>query len=308
MNVFVAGATGVIGRSLVRHLIDKGHSVTGMTRDPNHADKLRASGAEAVICDVYDADGLERAVQKAAPQVLVHELTALPDAIDPRRIDEQLRETDRIRVEGTRNLVRAARRAAVRRVVAQSIAFAYAPSGGPIKSESDPLWVDAPHPWARTVGAVAELERQVTEAEGLEGVVLRYGHFYGPDTAFAPDGSVAAAVRKRQFPIGGDGAGVFSFVHVEDAAAATVAAIERGRPGVYNIVDDQPLALHDWLPLFAEAIGAPPPRKIPGFLARLLAGMYGHYMMTRLRGARNGLAKRELGWSPAFATLQAGLR
>jgi nucleoside-diphosphate-sugar epimerase len=239
---------------------------------------------------------------------VIHQLTALPEAIDPRRFAEQLAATNRIRVEGTSNLVHAARQAGATRVVAQSVAFAYEPDGGPVKGEDDPLWLDPPSEARRTVEAIASLEQQVTSAEGIEGVVLRYGYFYGPGSAYARDGSVADMVRARQFPIAGGGTGVFSFIHVDDAAAATVAALERGRPGIYNIVDDQPQRLCDWLPDYATALGAPPPRRVPGFLARVVAGRYGHYMMTRMRGASNERARAELGWSPRFASLQDGLR
>lgn len=307
MKVFVAGATGVIGRALLPRLIDAGHEVAGMTRDPSKAQGLVEIGAEPVVCDVYDADGLHAAVREASPEAVVHQLTALPDAIDPRRFAEQLAATDQIRVEGTRNLVLAAQQAGARRMVAQSVAFMYEPEGGPVKSEDDPLWLDAPREARRTIEAIASLEQQVSSADGIEGVVLRYGYFYGPGSAYAPDGSVAEMVRARQFPIAGGGTGVFSFIHVDDAAAATVAALERGRPGIYNIVDDDPQRLCDWLPEYAAALGAPPPRRVPGFLARLLAGRYGHYMMTRLRGASNERAKAELGWSPRFARLQDGL-
>lgn len=307
MRVFVAGATGVIGGALLPRLIDAGHAVTGMTRDPDKAQELAELGAEPVVCDVYDAEALQEAIREASPEVVVHQLTALPDAIDPRRFAEQLAATDRIRVEGTRNLVLAAQQAGARRMVAQSVAFMYEPEGGPVKSEDDPLWLDPPRQARGTIEAIASLEQQVTLADRIEGVVLRYGYFYGPGSAYAADGSVAEMVRARRFPIAGGGTGVFSFIHVDDAAAATVAALERGRPGIYNIVDDQPQRLCDWLPDYAAALGAPPPRRVPGFLARVLAGRYGHYMMTRLRGASNERAKAELGWSPRFATLQDGL-
>lgn len=305
--MFVAGATGVIGRALVPQLRDRGHAVIGMTRHSKRTEQLENVGAEPAVCDVYDADGLEKALLAASPEVVVHELTALPQVINPRKIEEQLAENARIRVEGTQNLVQAARRAGARRMVAQSIAFVYEPSGGPVKNEDDPLWRDAPRELRRTVEAVASLEHQVTSAEGMEGVVLRYGYFYGPGSAYDLDGSMARMVRARQLPVAGRGDGVFSFIHVDDAAAATVAAVERGQPGIYNIVDDRPQRVREWLPLYAEAIGAPPPRRVPGFLAQLLAGRYAHYLMTRQRGASNERAKRELDWSPRYAALQDGL-
>ncbi len=307
MNIFVAGATGVMGRALVPQLIAKGHTVFAMTRNPARTQRLADIGARPVVCDVYDLDGLKQAMWAASPDVVVHQLTSLPDAIDPRRIGEQLAENDRIRVEGTRNLVRTAASSGVNRVVAQSIAFAYAPVGSEIKSEDDPLWTQAPPPFRRSVEAVSALEAQVTSTAEIEGIALRYGYFYGPGTAYADDGSIAELVRARRFPIAGGGTGVFSFIHIEDAAAATVAAIQQGGTGTYNVVDDRPLRARDWLPAYARAVGAPAPRRVPGFLAKLVAGTYGHYMMTRQRGASNVRAKRALGWSPAFATLQAGL-
>lgn len=306
MRVFVAGATGVIGRSLVPRLIEKGHAVTAMTRSRERADDLVSMGAEPVVCDVYDASGLEAALRQAAPEVVVHQLTALPPAIDPRKLEAQLAATDRIRVEGTRNLVRAAVEAGARRIVAQSLAFAYAPEGGLVKDEDAPLWLEAPWPWRRSVEAVAVLEKEVTATAGIAGVALRYGYFYGPGTAYASDGSSADLVRRRQFPIVGRGSGIFSFIHIDDAAAATVAAIEGGRPGIYNIVDDEPSPLRDWLPSYAQALGAPRPRRVFAFLARLVAGKYGLYAMTAQRGATNAKAKRELGWSPSVATWRTG--
>lgn len=306
MRVFVAGASGVLGRVLVPRLTGRGHTVYGMTRSRERAGEIAAGGAEPVVCDVYDRDGLDRALWDASPDVVVHQLTALPHAIDPRRIEQQLADNDRVRVEGTRNLVQGAVNAGAGKIVAQSIAFAYEPTDGPVKDEDDALWLDAPSAYRRSVEAIASLERQVMEA-ALDGIVLRYGYFYGPGTAYAPEGSIAAQVQARRFPVGGGGTGVFSFIHVDDAATATVAAIEDGHSGIYNIVDDTPLAVREWLPLYAQAIGAPAPRRVPGFLARAMVGRYGHDLMTRQRGASNRRARRELGWSPRYPSLQAGL-
>ena len=308
MRVFVAGATGVIGNSLVPRLIERGHSLTAMTRSQERADRLAVLGVKPVVCDVYEETGVEDAMRQAQPDVVVHQLTALPHAIHPRRIAAQLAENDRIRVEGTRNLVRAAVKVGVHRIVAQSIAFAYAPLGGPVKDEEAPLWLEAPWPWSRTVAAVDDLERQVSSVGGVEGVVLRYGYFYGRGTAYASDGAVAALVRKRQFPIAASGSGVFSFVHLDDAATATVRAIERGPAGIFNIVDDRPAPLRDWLPVYASALDAPEPRRVPSFLARLAVGRYGLYLMTEQRGAFNEKARKKLGWSPTFATWRTGFR
>ena len=306
MRVFVAGATGVIGRRLVPRLVEAGHTVTAMTRSPDRAKAIVALGADPVECDVYDTTGLEEAVRKAEPDVVIHQLTALPPAIDPRKMEEQLAANDRIRTEGTRNLVKAAAAAGARRIVAQSVSFAYTPEGGPVEEEDAPLWLEAPRPWRRSVEAIADLERQVLSVEGVEGVVLRYGYFYGPGTAYAEDGSVADLVRARQLPIAGRGSGVFSFVHADDAASATVLALDHGEPGIYNVVDDEPAPLREWLPVYVKALDAPAPRKVPVFLARLAVGSYGVYDMTQQRGASSAKAKKELGWTPASPTWRTG--
>lgn len=277
-----------------------------MTRSPDRAKAIVALGADPVECDVYDTTGLEEAVRKAEPDVVIHQLTALPPAIDPRKMEEQLAANDRIRTEGTRNLVKAAAAAGARRIVAQSVSFAYTPEGGPVEEEDAPLWLEAPRPWRRSVEAIADLERQVLSVEGVEGVVLRYGYFYGPGTAYAEDGSVADLVRARQLPIAGRGSGVFSFVHADDAASATVLALDHGEPGIYNVVDDEPAPLREWLPVYVKALDAPAPRKVPVFLARLAVGSYGVYDMTQQRGASSAKAKKELGWTPASPTWRTG--
>lgn len=268
MHVFVAGATGVIGRPLVAALLEAGHEVTGMTRSRTAAEQLAAQGAEPVVCDAYDVEALREAVAKTQPEVVVHQLTALPRAIDPRRIGEQLAANDRLRVEGTRNLLRAAALADAGRVVAQSLAFAYVPVGGPVKREDDPLWLDAPEPRRRSVRAHRRPRAPGATTRGVEGVVLRYGDLYGPGTAYAADGAVAELVLGRRYPIAGTGAGVYSFVHLDDAVAATVAALG-GRPGIYNVVDDEPAPLREWLPAYARALAAPPPRPMPVWTTRL---------------------------------------
>ena len=237
--------------------------------------------------------------------MIVHQLTALPKVPNPRKSDIY-EATDRLRREGTANLVAAAVDAGVKRIVAQSIAFAYAPEGDAIKGEEASLATDAPEPFGTTVGAVAELEREVTQTPGIDGIVLRYGWFYGPGTYFAPEGFIAGEVRKRRYPLIGSAKGITSFVHTQDAAGAAVAAIERGAPGIFNIVDDEPLALRDWLPLYAEALGAKPPRRIPRLVARLAAGPVVTLMATEMRGASNAKAKRGLGWSPRYASVRDG--
>jgi nucleoside-diphosphate-sugar epimerase len=247
-------------------------------------------------------------VTAARPEVVVHELTDIPPAFDPRKMEEEMAGNDRIRAEGTRNLVAAAVAAGARRIVAQSIAFAYEPTGEGLKVEDDPLFDDAPWPWLRSVKALEELEDAVTGTPGIEGVVLRYGFFYGPDSAYASDGYLAREVRRRRFPIVGRGTGVFSYIHVDDAAAATVAAIARGRPGIYNVVDDEPAPLREWLPVYAEALGAKRPWRVPKFIARLVAGYYATYLATELRGASNERAKSELGWQPRHKSWRQGFR
>jgi nucleoside-diphosphate-sugar epimerase len=308
VKVFVAGATGVIGRRLVPMLVARGHEVTGMTRSGERTESLRALGAAPVVCDAFDAAALREAVVSAAPEVIVHELTDLPKVLDPRRMATQLAGNNRLREEGTRNLVDAGLAAGSRRIVAQSIAFAYGQDGGGLRTEADPLFDDAPEPWARTVRALHALEDAVTKTEGIEGVVLRYGFFYGPGSAYAADGFYADEVRRRRFPIVAQGTGVFSFIHVDDAAAATVAAVEGGDPGIYNVVDDEPAPLRDWLPAYAEALGAKRPRRVPRFIARLLAGEHTTRLATELPGASNARARAGLDWQPRYASWRQGFR
>jgi 2-alkyl-3-oxoalkanoate reductase len=305
MKVFVAGASGAIGRPLVPRLLAAGHEVTGMTRRPERAEEIRAAGAEAVICDAFDAEGLNEAVAAAKPEVVVHLLTALPQRFKPRA---DLGPTNRVRIEGTRHLVAAARAAGARRLVAEGVAFFYAPEGDWVKDEGAPLFARPPGAFGEAMAALTDLERQVLGAEGLEGVVLRYGWLYGPGTYYGRDGSLAADTLKRRSPIVGAGTGVFSFIHVDDAAAATVAAVERGDAGVYNVVDDDPAPLHEWAPAYAKALGAKPPRRVPVWLARLVAGPAMAETAITLRGASNAKAKRELGWTPAHPSWRQGFR
>lgn len=305
MRVFVAGASGAIGRPLIRRLITAGHEVTGMTRSQERSEELRAAGAGAAVVDVFDADALEAAMSEAAPQVVIHQLTSLPERMNFRNKDLYTG-TNRLRTEGTRNLLRGARAAGARRFLAQSIAFAYRPEGGQVKSEDERLFDDAPAPFASGVEALHEMEGMVLDSEGLEGLVLRYGFFYGPGTHYGADGTVTEDVRRRRMPIVGAGSGVFSFIHVDDAADATVAAVERGSPGVYNIVDDEPAALREWVPVLADAAGAKPPRRVPAWLAKLVAGRQAADFALTLRGASNEKAKHELGWQPAHPSWRRG--
>ncbi len=307
MKVFVAGASGAIGKPLVRRLVAAGHEVTGMTRREERAEEIRAAGASAVVCDVFDRDALEAAVKEASPQVVVHMLTALPARIDW-KADDPLGPTNRVRTEGTRNLIEAARAAGARRLVAESVAFLYAARGDWVKDEDAPLFKGAPAPFGDAVEALADLERQVRGAEGLDGVVLRFGWFYGPGTAYAADGSQADEMRKRRFPVVGKGTGTFSFIHVEDAASAALAAVERGAPGTYNVTDDEPAPMREWLPVYAAALGAKPPRRVPVWLAKLVAGRALAGNAVELRGASNAKFKSELGWQPRYASWRQGFR
>lgn len=302
MRVFVAGATGVIGRRLLPALTSAGHEPIAMTRSQEKADALAAQGIETVVCDAYDAEGLARAVAGARADHVVHALTDLPEDINMRRFEQELESTGRLRREGTRNLIAAARSAGVERIVAESIAFAYAPTGDWIKDEQAPL---ANAALAFVAEPLAELERQVVDAGGI---VMRYGQLYGPGTALASDGAWAAGVRRRRLPIVGAGTGMFSFLHVDDAASATVAALAHSGPATYNVVDDEPAAIREWLPVYARAVGAPAPWRVPAWVGRLGAGRIAVEMMSELRGASNARIKRELDWTPTYASWREGFR
>jgi nucleoside-diphosphate-sugar epimerase len=304
MRVFLAGATGVIGRRLVPMLIAEGHQVTGMTRSPEKANELRAAGAEPVVADALDRAAVDAAVREAQPEAVVHQLTALPQRINPRKIERDFVLNDRLRSEGTCLLVDAAKAAGVRRIVAQSIAFAYAPGlPGTLHRESDPLLLDPPKSFRRSANALADLEGTVL---GASGIVLRYGYFYGPGTSISSKGSMIEDLARRRLPIVGRGGGVWSFIHIDDAARATVAALGHEGTGVYNIVDDDPAPVADWVPALASAVKAPRPWHVPAVIARLAAGQYGVSVMTQGQGASNELAKRDLGWQPTHASWREG--
>lgn len=309
MKIFVAGASGALGRRLVPLLVARGHDVVGMTRSPEKVGGLRAAGAEPVVADALDGDELMSAVLAAEPEVVVHELTALSEFRDLRKFDESFAMTNRLRTEGTDHLLAAARAAGARRFVAQSFAATtYARAGGSVKTEEDPLDEHPPEALRRTLEAIRHLEAAVLGAEGLDGIVLRYGAFYGPGTSLGEGGSQLDALHRRRYPIVGHGTGTWSFIHIDDAATATAAAVERGAPGVYNVVDDEPARVSEWLPVLAEAIGAPPPRRVPAWLARLLVGEHGVVFMTQTRGASNSKAKRDLRWAPTYASWRRGFR
>ena len=278
-------------------LVRRGHEVVGTTRSPERARAIEAAGATRAVVDALDAEAVKQAVGEAAPDVIVHELTAIPPDFNPRRFDRAFAMTNRLRTEGTDHLVAAAEAAGVRRFVAQSFAaWPYVRQGSWVKTEDDPLDEDPPAQVRRTVEAIRYVERATLQGP-FEGLALRYGGFYGPGSSLARIGPIADVVRRRRFPIVGSGAGVWSFVHLEDAAEATALAVERGAPGVYNVTDDDPAPVRDWLPVLADALGAPAPRRVPVWVGRLFGGELAVTMMTELRGASNAKARRELGWT-----------
>jgi len=298
MRVLVVGASGAIGTRLVPQLIDRGHEVIGTFNSPGNAERVRALGAEPTALDLLDARAVRKTVLDTGPDAIVHQATALANVRFGKSLDRSFAATNRLRTEGTDALLAAAREAGVRRFVAQSFAsYRYAREGGPVKTENDPLDPNPPASARETNAAMSHLDKAVTDAGGI---ALRYGGFYG-----ASNDGLVGPVRKRQFPIVGDGGGVSSFIHLDDAAAATVLALEHDRAGVYNIVDDEPAPTRDWLPVLANALDAKPPRHIPGWLARLFMGE-GLVMMTESRGASNAKAKRELGWTLRYPSWRHG--
>ncbi len=307
MRVFVAGATGAIGQQLVPRLVAAGHEVVGMTRRESKRALLRELGATPVVADALDPDQVAEAVARAKPDVIVHQLTAI-GAVDLRHFDRAFARTNRLRTEGTDYLLSAGQAVGVRRFVAQGIGGygAYARTGGPVKSEEDPLDPTPAREMRGTLAAIRHLEEAVLGAPWTEGIVLRYGVFYGPGTSLAPGEEQFELVRRRKFPLVGDAGGVWSFIHVADAAEATVAAVERGHRGIYNVVDDDPAPVAEWLPALAQTLGAKKPLRVPRFVGQLFAGEAGVVMMTEIRGASNAKAKRELGWRPAHPSWREG--
>lgn len=309
MKVLVVGATGALGTQLVPRLVANGHEVVGTARSEARFLKLRDLGATPVVMDALDPEGVARAVAEAEPDAIVHQATALAGSIDMRHLDRDFAQTNRLRAEGTDHLLAAGRAVGVRRFVVQSYAgWPAERSGGPVKDEDAPFDPSPPEALRAALGAIRHLESAVTGAWWTEGIALRYGGFYGPGTSLAPGGEHFELIRRRGFPLVGDGAGVWSFVHVEDAADATVAALEHGRRGVYNVVDDEPAPVSEWLPFAARVLGAKEPRRVPRWAGRLLAGEAATVMMTEVRGASNEKAKRELGWQPRHATWREGFR
>jgi len=299
MRVLVVGASGAIGTRLIPQLIDRGHEVTGTCHSPGKTGRLRELGAEPVVLDTLDAGAVRDAVTAARPDAIVHQATALAGARFSLSLDRMFAPTNRLRTEGTDALLAAAREAGVRRFVAQSFApYRYDRRGGPVKTEDDPLDPAPPKRARQTFAAMSHLDQAVT---GAGGIALRYGGFYGE-----PDAMVKA-MRKRQYPMIGDGRGIMPFIHLDDAAAATVLALEHDGPAIYNITDDEPAPARDWMPVLAEVLGAKPPRRIPAWIARLIMGD-GLSMMTESRGASNEKAKKELGWTLRYPTWREGFR
>jgi nucleoside-diphosphate-sugar epimerase len=299
MRVLVVGASGALGTRLVPQLTARGHEVIGTYRSPGHDGRLAALGAKPVRLDLLDPRAVAAAIAEAEPDAIVNQVTALAGAHFSRSFDRTFAPTNRLRTEGTDILLAAARDAGVTRVVAQSFAsYRYTRTGGPVKTEQDPLEENVPASMRASSAAMRHLDEAVT---AFGGTALRYGGFYGAD-----DDGLVEPVRKRRFPLVGDGAGITSFIHLDDAAAATVLAVEQDRPGVYNVVDDEPAPLRDWLPVFAAALGAPPPRHVPGWLARIVAGETAVMMATGARGASNAKAKAELGWTLRYPTWREG--
>lgn len=298
MKIFVAGGTGVIGRALLPELLAKGHAVVALTRSQEEAQRLMERGIEPALADVFDPDAVKGVVSRAKPEVVIEQLTALPRTYNREAMTAAAPLNTRIRLEGGANLLAAAQAAGVRRYLRQSIAFWAVPGPG-LADEETPLAFDASPAVATDVRVVTELEQRLLGDPEIEGIALRYGFFYGPGTWFNPDGDVARQVREQQFPIVGNGEGVWSWLHIEDAAMATVAAAERGKPGIYLIANDQPLPVREWLPAFAQWVNAPPPPQIPVEDAlKTSGGADAVYYGTQMRGVSNAKAKRELNFQP----------
>jgi nucleoside-diphosphate-sugar epimerase len=306
MRVFVAGGTGALGQYLLPQLLAAGHQVTAMTRSAGKVEAVRAAGVEPVVADALDRDSVVAAVRRAEPEVVIHQLTSLAQLKNFRQFDKEFALTNRLRTEAIDNLLAGAEQAGARRFIAQSFGnWNYERTGGRIKTEEDRLDPNPPANQRKSLAAIAYLEKQVAAAN-LEGLALRYGDFYGPGSSMTATGDIAQLVRKRRFPIVGDGAGVWSFIHLEDAAAATVLALEHEGPAIYNIVDDEPATTAVWLTELAKILGAKPPQRYPRLPARIFAGEAQVVMSTESRGASNAKAKRELGWTLRYPSWRQG--
>src|SRR5262245_22457862 len=309
MKVFVAGATGALGQQLVPLLVSHGHEVIATTRTAEKVPLLCESGARAVVMDALDRDSVIKAVTAARPDVIVHEMTSLAGMRSLKHFDRVFAMTNRLRTEGTAHLLEGARLAGTRQFIAQSYTnWTNVREGGRIKTEDDPFDPAPPREMRRTLDAIRQLEAMVLETDDVAGIALRYGNFYGPGTSLARGATVVDAIRRRQFPIVGRGTGVWSFIHIADAAYATLMALEHASTGIYNIVDDEPAEVAVWLPYLAETIGAKPPRHVPAWLGRLIIGESGVSMMTASRGSSNARAKSVLNWHPLYASWRDGFR
>jgi nucleoside-diphosphate-sugar epimerase len=307
MKVFVTGGTGAIGQFLLPLLVENKHEVVALTRSSAKAGKLDEIGVTPVIADPFDKQALTAAVRRAEAEVIIHQLTALSSAGNFRKFDQEFALTNRFRTEVTDTLLAAARTIGTRRFIAQSYCgWPYARKGGPVKTEEDPLDPKPPESFTKTLAAIRSLEDKLRGTTFLEGIALRYGNFYGPGTAIGKGGVILKMIKKRRFPIIGGGGGIWSFIHVMDAARATIAAISRGAAGAYNIADDEPAKVATWLPVLAKEIGAKPPYRIPYWLGELMIGKAGVSMMTQIRGCSNAKAKRELNWAPVYPTWRIG--
>lgn len=308
MRIFLAGASGVVGRPLVPKLVANGHHVSAMTRKPENTDAIEAAGAEPVVCDVFDVERLRQVVIAARPDVVIQHLTDLPQDLNPRNLKKGYARNDRVRGEGSANLVAAAAAAGARRYIAQNVCFLYAPTGPAVVDEDHPLAVGAPEPYGSSIRLHVEMERRIIENRAFDGLVLRFGFWYGPGTTFASDGFTARQVRRRRYPIVGNGGGVQSFIHMDDVVEATIAALAKGSPGAYNVTDDDPAPMREWLPAYCATLQAPSPRRVPVWLARLVAGPFIVGQATRMRGATNEKVKRELDWKPRYSSWREGFR
>jgi nucleoside-diphosphate-sugar epimerase len=313
MKILVAGASGAIGRALVPLLVGAGHDVVGMVQRPRSVEVVHALGAEPRTVDALDADAVLHCFREVRPQVAIHQLTAIPAAIDMRHFDRDFALTNLLRTEGTRNLLAGAVDAGATHFIAQSFAgWTYGRSANgaksKLKTEEDRFDPDPPKKLRATLDALNSLERAVLSESRITGTVLRYGAFYGPHTSIAKDGSTVRAVRRRKLPLVGEGTGVWSFVHIEDAASATAVAVAAGRGGVYNVVDDEPAPVSEWLSFLAHCAHAQPPRQVSAWMARLLIGEHVVAVMNEIRGVSNAKIKRELGWTPRWPSWREGFR
>lgn len=309
MRIFLAGATGAIGRRLIPQLVSAGHTVIAATRSPGKAHELMQQGAEPAIVDVLDKDAIHKVVVSARPDVVIHELTALANVMSYRNFDSALAETNRLRTEGLDNLIAAAHASGATRFIAQS--YAGWPTGGGgerVKSETAPLDPAPLKSMVKSLDAIRHIETTVPAIAGLNGIVLRYGHLYGAGTGFSETGAMVKLVKRRAFPIIGGGHGIWSFLHIDDAASATQVALTRGGAGIYNIVDDDPSEVCEWLPALAKAAGAPPPYSIPKWLGIIVAGKSVVFQMTSIRGLSNDKARRTLLWEPRQTTWREGFK